>query len=226
MDRAIENFVSPSQNSSLVKSFWAGMLLRELRMDGNHGSDHKHESSQDPLPTILTPHLCMKKTPTSTLVSDAVQALTMTETSLSPSVHQLVTMPVPLEELQRLGQADQDDGVLDSNAMLNLSIISHYLLGGNDRALIVFILFIFYKSFPCVGLSDESPRGPRALFAPDIAAGAYKCKVLAHCVYRKICADEKLIDQLKDVSNFLWTSQPQVSNKKSKKSKIKIYNTV
>ena len=139
MDRAIENFVSPSQNSLLVKSFWAGMLLRELRMDG---SDHKHESSQDPLPTTLTPHLCMEKIPTSTLVSDAVQALTITETSLSPSVHQLVTMPVPLEELQRFGQEDQYDGVLDSNAMLNLSVISHYLLGGNDRALIVFIFIL------------------------------------------------------------------------------------
>ena len=57
------------------------------------------------------------------------------------------------------------------------------------------------------------------MLAPDIAAGAYKCKVLADCVYRKICADEKLVDQLKDVSNFSWTSQPQVSNKKSKKIK-------
>ncbi len=117
----MSNFIlsEESQKSALVKSFWAGIFLRELKFHG--------QSAQ-----VLTDvGLCVERDSLSAVETDAEHALTVKNTSLSPSVHKLLT------EDAEISQTDFTD-VLDAhNGTLNWIFLARYIEGeGNSNSLI------------------------------------------------------------------------------------------
>ena len=210
MESFLENFIS--QKQFLIKSFWAGKLLQELKLS---------EDGQDKLTDYLesnkgtsSPRLVLHPSLTSDylghslpyLISEAMTSLKVKETSLSPRVHELVTESPPM-----LFQHDSPC-LLECSATLNWSVVSKYILEGNGRACIYdfeiprFNYFLFYFLTHVVAGCILRTNNDS-----DFAENAKKCKALARHVSQQILEDEALKCRLKDAANFSWTSQPQVS---------------
>jgi len=120
--------------SSLVESYWAGKLLSELRkgdVDSHTPETHNHAIKNPILPSPLCTSQPAVEQPVSSLEKDALHALSVKETSLSPGVHRLLTIPVSDEEMSEFYQNNDWNDILDaSTATLDWKVLGCYLLGG------------------------------------------------------------------------------------------------
>ena len=139
MEMLEDNLSSPaSQASSLVKSFWAGKLLSKLRDtdDPHTPGTHKYvASTTSESCTSQSRSPSAEEQSVSSLRTDALYALSVKETSLSPGVHNLLTIPVSNEEITEFNHKVDKNSILDArSATLNWKTLARYLLGGKRVA--------------------------------------------------------------------------------------------
>lgn len=103
-------------SSQLVKSFWAGKVLQELRLTEEDLSSIK-DAAEGHLPP--SPH--------DTLISDALCCLATCETSLSVRVHSIVTS----EEIKEgTAMYSETPSVMHSDGTLNWTQLTEWYLEG------------------------------------------------------------------------------------------------
>lgn len=133
MERILENFIS--QREPLSKSFWAGKLLRELKLSEDNQDKLTDYLVSNQEPPSLHTHSASdyQGHSLSTLISEALISLKAKKTCLSPRVHELVTESLPCEKA--VAPHHIPLCTLESSATLNWTLVSTYMLDGNGKVL-------------------------------------------------------------------------------------------